>query len=54
MTFLLNISPSIAKYPLHNNGIFKNLPQFDPEVKGLTAIVTGANGKTPDSSNVWR
>lgn len=30
--------------PLHNNGIFKNLPTFSPEIQGLTAIVTGANG----------
>jgi hypothetical protein len=30
--------------PLHNNGIFKNLPSFSPEIGGLTAIVTGANG----------
>jgi hypothetical protein len=30
--------------PLHNDGIFKNLPTFSPEVQGLTAIVTGANG----------
>jgi len=30
--------------PLYNNGIFKNLPTFSPEIQGLTAIVTGANG----------
>jgi hypothetical protein len=30
--------------PLHSNGIFKNLPTFSPEIQGLTAIVTGANG----------
>jgi hypothetical protein len=30
--------------PLHNNGIFKNLPTFSPEIQGLTAIVTGASG----------
>lgn len=30
--------------PLHNDGIFKNLPTFSPEIQGLTAIVTGANG----------
>ena len=32
------------RYALHNSGIFKNLPSFDPDIKGLTAIVTGANG----------
>ncbi len=32
------------RLPLQNKGIFKNLPSFDPEIKGLTAIVTGANG----------
>ncbi len=30
--------------PLQDKGIFKNLPTFSPDVKGLTAIVTGANG----------
>lgn len=30
--------------PLYNNGIFKNLPTFSPEIQGLTAIITGANG----------
>lgn len=30
--------------PLHTNGIFKNLPTFSPEIQGLSAIVTGANG----------
>jgi len=30
--------------PRYNNGIFKSLPTFSPEIKGLTAIVTGANG----------
>lgn len=30
--------------PLYSNGIFKNLPQFSPEIQGLTAIVTGATG----------
>lgn len=43
-TFTDSKSTKIAKYPLQNKGIYKNLPQFDPEVKGLTAIVTGANG----------
>ncbi|RDW63746.1 hypothetical protein BP6252_11291 [Coleophoma cylindrospora] len=32
------------QYPLRNRGIYKNLPVFDPSVKGLTAMVTGANG----------
>ncbi|EMC97065.1 hypothetical protein BAUCODRAFT_32808 [Baudoinia panamericana UAMH 10762] len=32
------------RYPLHNVGIYRNLPQFDPHIKGLKAIVTGANG----------
>jgi nucleoside-diphosphate-sugar epimerase len=32
------------RYPLHHRGIYKNLPTFDPSIKGLTAIVTGANG----------
>jgi nucleoside-diphosphate-sugar epimerase len=31
-------------YPLRNNGIYHNLPQFDPSLQGLTAIITGANG----------
>jgi hypothetical protein len=30
--------------PLKHSGIFKNLPTFSPDIKGLTAIVTGANG----------
>jgi hypothetical protein len=30
--------------PRYNNGIFKSLPTFSPEIQGLTAIVTGANG----------
>jgi hypothetical protein len=30
--------------PRYNNGIFKSLPTFSSEIKGLTAIVTGANG----------
>jgi hypothetical protein len=32
------------RLPLQNKGIFKSLPTFDDNVKGLTAIVTGANG----------
>lgn len=30
--------------PLHNRGIYRNLPTFDPSIKDLEAIVTGANG----------
>lgn len=30
--------------PLRSSGIYHNLPTFDPSIKGLTAIVTGANG----------
>jgi hypothetical protein len=30
--------------PLKDSGIFKNLPNFSPDIKGLTAVVTGANG----------
>ena len=30
--------------PLQNKGIFRNLPTFSPDLKGLTAVVTGANG----------
>lgn len=32
------------RYPLHNRGIYRNLPTFDPSITGLKAIVTGANG----------
>ncbi|KAK5044550.1 hypothetical protein LTR84_010674 [Exophiala bonariae] len=32
------------RYPIRQNGIYHNLPQFDPKIKDLTAIVTGANG----------
>ncbi|KAJ5165754.1 hypothetical protein N7492_006050 [Penicillium capsulatum] len=32
------------RYPVHQNGIYRNLPNFDPSITGLTAIVTGANG----------
>ncbi|EHY58762.1 hypothetical protein HRR83_007488 [Exophiala dermatitidis] len=31
-------------HPVHHNGLYRNLPTFDPSIKGLTAIVTGANG----------
>lgn len=30
--------------PLRKQGIYHNLPSFSSEIKGLTAIVTGANG----------
>lgn len=30
--------------PLQDKGIFKSLPTFSPDIKGLTAIITGANG----------
>jgi hypothetical protein len=30
--------------PLQDKGIFHSLPTFSPEIKDLTAIVTGANG----------
>lgn len=32
------------KNALHHIGIYHNLPTFDPNIKGLTAIITGANG----------
>ncbi|KAG8623304.1 hypothetical protein KVT40_008280 [Elsinoe batatas] len=32
------------KQPLRNIGIFHNLPDYDPSIKGLTAVITGANG----------
>lgn len=35
---------SSENYPLRRIGIYHNLPTFDPNIKGLTAIVTGANG----------
>lgn len=35
---------SSQNYPLRQIGIYHNLPTFDPNIKGLTAIVTGANG----------
>jgi nucleoside-diphosphate-sugar epimerase len=31
-------------YPLRSSGIYHSLPQFDPSIKGLTAIITGAWG----------
>ncbi|KAF4460647.1 nad dependent epimerase dehydratase family [Fusarium albosuccineum] len=35
---------SLRLYPLQSSGIFRNLPQFDPDLTGLTAIVCGASG----------
>ncbi|KIW10997.1 hypothetical protein PV08_10296 [Exophiala spinifera] len=35
---------SSAQYPVRNVGIYHNLPQFDPQLSGLTALITGANG----------
>ena len=35
---------SSENYPVRNSGIYHSLPQFDPAIKNLTAIVTGANG----------
>lgn len=32
------------RYPVQHKGIYHNLPTFDPSIKNLTAIVTGANG----------
>lgn len=33
-----------ASLPLQTKGIFRNLPTFSPDITGLTALVTGANG----------
>ncbi|OAP55594.1 hypothetical protein AYL99_10567 [Fonsecaea erecta] len=35
---------SSANYPCRDSGIYHNLPQFDPKLTGLTALITGANG----------
>ncbi|KAJ9621050.1 hypothetical protein H2204_012031 [Knufia peltigerae] len=35
---------SSEEYPVRNVGIYHNLPQFDPQLSGLTALITGANG----------
>ena len=32
------------QYPLRQSGIYRNLPNFDPSIKGLTAIIVGATG----------
>jgi len=31
-------------FPVYNRGIYHNLPTFDPSIRNLSAIVTGANG----------
>ena len=35
---------SSVQYPVRNIGIYHSLPQFDPKLSGLTALITGANG----------
>jgi hypothetical protein len=35
---------SSSKQPLRQSGIYRNLPTFDPDIKGLKAIVCGATG----------
>ncbi|CAJ0554475.1 Ff.00g129880.m01.CDS01 [Fusarium sp. VM40] len=35
---------SSQQYPLRQSGIYRNLPQFDPSIKGLSAIICGASG----------
>ncbi|PSN61180.1 NAD(P)-binding protein [Corynespora cassiicola Philippines] len=35
---------SSSSYPLRTSGIYRNLPTFDPEIKGLKAVVCGATG----------
>ena len=35
---------SSENYPLRQDGIYRNLPTFDPAIKGLAAIVCGASG----------
>ncbi|KAK4502938.1 hypothetical protein PRZ48_006365 [Zasmidium cellare] len=32
------------QYPLRQSGIYRNLPNFDPAIKDLTAIIVGATG----------
>lgn len=32
------------QYPLRQSGIYRNLPTFDPSIKGLNALVVGATG----------
>ena len=33
-----------SSYPSRDSGIYRNLPQFDPKLTELTALITGANG----------
>lgn len=35
---------SSENYPLRHSGIYRNLPNFDPSLKGLNALICGANG----------
>lgn len=35
---------SSANYPLRQCGIYHNLPDFDPSLEGLSAVICGANG----------
>ncbi|KEQ88158.1 hypothetical protein M438DRAFT_361540 [Aureobasidium pullulans EXF-150] len=35
---------SSQDYPLRSSGIYRNLPTFDPSIKGLNAVVVGATG----------
>ncbi|KAG9943219.1 hypothetical protein KCU85_g8802, partial [Aureobasidium melanogenum] len=35
---------SSDSYPLRASGIYRNLPTFDPSIKGLKAVVVGATG----------
>lgn len=35
---------SSESFSLRNSGIYRNLPQFDPSIKGLTAIICGVSG----------
>ena len=35
---------SSQDYPLRNSGIYRNLPTFDPSIKGLNTMVVGATG----------
>jgi nucleoside-diphosphate-sugar epimerase len=35
---------SSESYPVRNIGIYHSLPTFDPSIRGLTAVITGANG----------
>lgn len=35
---------SSQQFPLHQSGIYRNLPSFDPSIKNLTAVICGATG----------